>query len=249
MLIYAARPSNGATALAQELGIKKAKTTGKLLSPYTTLINWGNTQLPDRFRNCITINKPEDIRTVSNKLAFFNIMFNYDEPDNITPWYCDDIQDAKDYMREYKCKMVCRKTLNGHSGIGIVIADSSDKLVPAPLYVEYIPKKDEYRVHIFNGQIIDIQRKARRKDVANPNWLVRNLEGGFVYTRTDLRVPVPVTDVATKCMERLGGLDFGACDVVYNEKQNKAYVLEVNSAPGLEGTTIKNYADAFRSLL
>ena len=40
------------------------------------------------------------------------------------------------------------------------------------------------------------------------------------------------------------GLDFGAVDVV--ERQNKAYVLEVNTAPGLVGTTLEKYVDAIR---
>ena len=37
------------------------------------------------------------------------------------------------------------------------------------------------------------------------------------------------------------GLDFGAVDVLWNERQQKAYVCEVNTAPGLEGITLDNY--------
>jgi D-alanine-D-alanine ligase-like ATP-grasp enzyme len=37
-------------------------------------------------------------------------------------------------------------------------------------------------------------------------------------------------------------LDFGAVDVIWNEKQQRAYVLEVNTAPGLEGQTVDDYA-------
>ena len=40
------------------------------------------------------------------------------------------------------------------------------------------------------------------------------------------------------------GLDFGAVDVIYNVHHKKAYVLEVNTAPGLEGTTLEVYARA-----
>ena len=39
-------------------------------------------------------------------------------------------------------------------------------------------------------------------------------------------------------------LDFGAVDVIYNTHQNKYYVLEVNTAPGLEGQTVTIYANA-----
>ena len=45
------------------------------------------------------------------------------------------------------------------------------------------------------------------------------------------------------------GLDFGALDVVYNERDNKCYLIEANTAPGLEGSTLDLYANAFRSVL
>jgi D-alanine-D-alanine ligase-like ATP-grasp enzyme len=43
-------------------------------------------------------------------------------------------------------------------------------------------------------------------------------------------------------------LDFGAADVIYNAQQDRAYSLEVNSAPGIMGTTLVNYTNALRSL-
>ena len=46
-------------------------------------------------------------------------------------------------------------------------------------------------------------------------------------------------------------LDFGAIDMayVYNEHsgEHEAYVIEVNSAPGLEGTTLHNYVSYFQN--
>jgi D-alanine-D-alanine ligase-like ATP-grasp enzyme len=33
-------------------------------------------------------------------------------------------------------------------------------------------------------------------------------------------------------------------DIIYNEKCNQCYVLEVNSRPGLSGTTLDNYCEA-----
>ena len=38
--------------------------------------------------------------------------------------------------------------------------------------------------------------------------------------------------------------DFGAFDVIYNQKKNQAFVLECNTAPGIEGTTLDNYVEA-----
>ena len=46
----------------------------------------------------------------------------------------------------------------------------------------------------------------------------------------------------------LSGLTFGAIDVIWNEHQQKAFVLEINTAPGIEGTTVEKYAAKFRNL-
>ena len=44
-------------------------------------------------------------------------------------------------------------------------------------------------------------------------------------------------------------VDFGAVDVVWNQQNGQAYVLEINTAPGLAGQTITSYANAFRRFL
>jgi glutathione synthase/RimK-type ligase-like ATP-grasp enzyme len=44
------------------------------------------------------------------------------------------------------------------------------------------------------------------------------------------------------------GLDFGAVDLIQDIKGNY-YVLEINTAPGLEGATVANYAAAFTEAL
>jgi D-alanine-D-alanine ligase-like ATP-grasp enzyme len=115
--------------------------------------------------------------------------------------------------------------------------------VHAPLYTQYIKKKDEYRVHIFGGKVIDVQRKAVRPGHQNPDFRVRNTANGFIFVRNDVEAPADVLLQATNAVTVLG-LTFGACDVIYNAKSNKAYILEVNTAPGLTGTTLENYINA-----
>lgn len=242
MMIYSGRPSDGAKALANELGIRRAKETGRTLPAGTLLINWGNTILPNRFRNCDVINKPEDIKLVSNKLDFFWHL-DRNDCDDILPIWFNEKEEAAIQIEDHRCKIVCRKVLNGSGGAGIVIASTPNELVDAPLYVEYIKKKYEYRVHVFNGNVIHVQQKRRRHG-NNPS-LIRNLANGYIYACNDVNAPVCVTQVAERCMENLD-LHFGAVDVIWRERDNKAYVLEVNSAPGLEGTTVKKYAEYIR---
>ena len=100
------------------------------------------------------------------------------------------------------------------------------------------------------GAVVDIQRKARKRDVADDavNWQVRNLDGGFIFAREGVVEAPEASEEALKAVAALG-LDFGAVDIMYNARENKYYVLEVNTAPGLAGTTLEGYAKRFREVL
>lgn len=142
--------------------------------------------------------------------------------------------------------VVCRTLLRGHSGRGIVIADDVSELVQAPLYTQYIKKQSEYRVHVFFGEVIDIQKKMRRSDTPDSevDWRVRNHSNGFVYGRDEVRLPDGAQQLCIEAVSALG-LDFGAVDIIHNAHYDEYYVLEVNTAPGLSGTTLEVYTDAF----
>jgi len=51
--------------------------------------------------------------------------------------------------------------------------------------------------------------------------------------------------LAVNCL----GLDFGAVDIIYNQKKDVSFVLEVNTAPGLEGSTLNEYVKEFNNAL
>lgn len=140
-----------------------------------------------------------------------------------------------------------RTLINSTNGRGIVEFDLRDeRAIPkAPLYTAYIPKKAEYRFHVFDGLIIDIQQKKKKKDFdeTQRDTRVRNLHNGYVYCRDGVSPPDGAAAMAVRAVNACGYL-YGAVDVVYNEKRNQAYVLEVNSRPGLQGTTLDRYADA-----
>lgn len=149
--------------------------------------------------------------------------------------------------------VVERHVLNGNSGAGIrlVEAGSDDELTPCPLYVRYMPKKQEYRVHVCKGQAVDIQRKARRKEVADEdiNWKIRNHDNGFIFARNEAEAPPHDVIVQSVNAVKALGLDFGAVDVIFNDGEQRAYVLEVNTAPGLSGTTLEGYVARFNDII
>lgn len=177
---------------------------------------------------------------VLNKVEQFT-RFSRDEIS--CPQFATTAQDAK----QLGVKVLFARTLiNSTNGRGIVEFESSADVYPrAPLYTEYIPKKAEYRFHVFAGQVIDIQQKKKKAgvDENDRNTRVRNLHNGYVYCRDGIVAPDGSADLAVRAVAACG-YQYGAVDMVFNEKRNQCYVLEVNSRPGLMGTTVEKYADA-----
>lgn len=249
------RGSRSGSLLARALAIPKV--TAKRLEGFhgskdDIIINWGNSEPPGELLKCTLLNMPEAIRNAVNKKTALEIMH---ESGVSIPAFTDSENTAMSWVRQGH-KVVARHILNGSSGEGIQILSSLDDFpCEAPLYTLYIPKKSEFRAHVIDGDVFDLQRKMRRKDVPDNqvNWQVRNHNNGFIFGRDMDADPVGASLYTAICMYAKSavkslGLDFGAVDLIYNDNRKTVYVLEVNTAPGLEGTTLQNYAAAFGTL-
>jgi len=143
-------------------------------------------------------------------------------------------------------RIVCRALLNSSSGKGITIVERGQELPNVPLYTEYIPKKKEFRVHVYNNRVIDFAEKRKKRGAEEGrDTQVRNLANGYVFCRDNVTLPDDVPGLAVKAVQALNRTQ-GAVDIIWNEKQNKSYVLEVNANPGMEGTTLKRYTQAIK---
>lgn len=235
--------SRSAKALSEALGGRVLKLEGSKWKPNPArrnlVINWGSSTFPvDKYPQYV--NHPDAIKKASNKLLSLNAFW---EAEISSPKFSEDKNDALIWLANDR-KVVCRTVLNGHSGAGIVLASSKEELVDAPLYTEYIPKQEEFRVHVMKGEAFFVQRKARNLDVPdeNVNWQVRNHDNGFIFAHKDVEIEEEAKELAVNAVNALG-LDFGAVDLIQNRKG--FYVLEVNTACGLEGTTLEKYVEAF----
>lgn len=143
-----------------------------------------------------------------------------------------------------------RTLINATNGRGIVEFDyPSERGIPdAPLYTRYIPKRAEYRVHVFGGRVIDVQQKLKRRGFEGErDTRVRNQANGYVYARDGITDDPRLRELAINAVNALG-YNYGAVDVIYNEKRDVYYVLEVNSRPGLMGTTLTKYTEAITNM-
>ena len=229
---------------------KRVKVDGSY-NPYKNhfIINWGTGSVPRWYKkftalgmsvNKNFLNHPNKTKTASNKLTAFRKM----EAGNVSiPEFTTSKKEATKWAKE--CVVVARKLLSGHSGAGIEILTDGSKMVNAPLYVKYIKKKAEYRLHVFKNEVILIQHKRQKLDANKDevNSQIRNHKNGWIFCQSNVNPPQNVIDESLKAIKALE-LDFGAVDVIYNGYSKKAYVLEINCAPGLEGSTITAYKDA-----
>lgn len=247
--------SGGAKRLGQRAGILRAtKRQVAKHGDFDVIINWGRSE---RRFNGEYINKPECVCKAGDKQTAFAVLADAGVP---VPPFTSDHATAQQWLEDGSA-VVCRKLLRASGGRGIVLVAPPDSelsggsgvrstLVSAPLYVKYVKKAEEYRIHCVRGDIVDVQQKRRKLDTPDEavNWQIRNHDNGWVFARDGVSPPSCVLDAARRAVVALG-LDFGAVDVGYNAHSKEAVVYEVNTAPGLEGTTLDKYYAAIRTIL
>ena len=240
--IYSYNNGESSRLLADALGVRRLKHNNSRWRPRAgdTLINWGKGIIAA----CRVLNLPGNVGNVTNKKTFFEL-FRQGNGFNVPPFFFSRAAASEYMVANPGSVMVCRTVLDGHEGRGIVMCDNPGELPNCSLYTLYIKKKAEYRIHVMAGEVIDEVQKKRRQGHTEGDQRIRNTANGFVFARTDVVVPPSVRDAAVRAVQ-FYGLDFGAVDVIWNNRDQAAYVLEINTAPGIEGTTVQRYAAGFR---
>ena len=236
--------------------------------PRHIIINWGNSRPPlwlanvsppsryeDRNRRPVMLNHWSQVNAARNKINAF-IRFNQC---NIPHPLWTTMPSIADEWLKAKEPVVCRHTITSYGGQGIEIVWPGNILPSAPLYTKYYRRESEWRIHVMNApgatynKVILVQQKLRRHDCPDDavNWQVRNHRNGWIFANqptnfTKTLVPEGI-EAAQKSVIALG-LSFGAVDLL-QQKNGKVYVLEVNTAPALEGLTLDTYAASFIELL
>lgn len=245
--------SESARNLAGSLGALRVRENGNYRYKKNHLIiNWGNPRLPQWItaRAFGTfLNPPQGVIIASDKLKCLSRLrdLNFIKiPDWIASKEEAAAMLASPKFEGFKNAIVCRQLLRANSGRGVVLATRVEELVDAPLYTRYVPKVNEFRVHVGNHQIFDVQQKKKAADTDVDKY-IRNHENGWVFCREDIEIPDSVKLASLEVVELLG-LDFGAVDVGWHPECGVC-VYEVNTAPGLVGTTLETYSGFFKSYL
>jgi glutathione synthase/RimK-type ligase-like ATP-grasp enzyme len=230
------RLSTSALLLAKALGVMRLRRpTSFRPRAGDVVINWGAAELPGPHR---TLNNAAAVSRAIDKIATFRALTDAGVP--CVEWTTDQ------RVASQWPVVVVRHHTRGSKGSGIEIIERGTQLPRAPLYTKYFPRRHEFRVHVLNGEVIDVQEKRRRAGTPRTHYSIRQTEQGWVYCRTDVRISDVTRNIAISSVRALG-LDFGAVDLGVRGS-GETRVFEINTAPGIEGTTVDNYAAAFRRL-
>ena len=122
-------------------------------------------------------------------------------------------------------------------GSGFYVCNNREELMRynTPDYhaLEYIEKVKEYRVFLWKGTVLEVNRKTREdEDGAIPerDKLIRNFKHGWWFKVVKYYDPKIETE-AIKALNAVS-LDFGAVDLCI-DINNNVKIFEINSAPGL----------------
>jgi len=223
-----------AEALSEKLGYKVWRGDPKRRS---LNLNWGSKPNPKWWDEDECINNPIFVHTASDKLLTFNAL--KEKGVSHVP-YTVSKEEAQGYLAAGQT--VFARTRSGQAGSGITVVRPGETLPDSQLYTQYVKKQKEFRVHVLRGSVIDVQQKKKRNGAENS--LIRNLANGYVFAHEDVVEPAGLRELGVAAVAAVG-LDFGAVDIIWNQTQDRCYVLEINTAPGLCNTTCQKYAEAF----
>lgn len=137
-----------------------------------------------------------------------------------------------------------RLYLNSSCGKGIKVFTSFEDVTLCPVYTLYKKKKREFRIHVFKEQVVAVVEKKRKvgwEDARDTK--IRNLANGYVFVQGVLDEPEGLRELALRAAA-VSPSDFRGVDIGYNELKNELFVIEVNSAPGIQGSNVDKYLQA-----
>lgn len=239
------------------------------LSEGTVIFNYGRSVVPVWAeeaigKGCTILNKPSNVINSVDKRRSLSVMSAAGVP---TLEHTTDRNVALGWVLT-DGDVVVRHKVKSKQGKGVEVVERGQDLPHAPLYTRHYKKTHEFRVHVFQGKVIDLVQKKRmgKKKLAKlglgeAHSFLRNHKQGYVFAHNELVCDFLGRDNGRSTIEQIGidateaiGLDYCGVDILarYDDQGLfiDAVVCETNSAPGMSSpTTFKAYADAIEGLL
>jgi len=204
-------------------------------SPVNIFLRYGNSHTSDFIQEDSDINPKNLIHICSNKYKFSELML---KNGLFAPKFSQNFSEIT-----FPC--VIRSTLTGYGGEGIIMVKNKEDLIDkyrvGYWWTPFIFMVSEFRVHIANGNIIKLFKKVPKEDYVE-EMPIRNLSScHYSLQNTDGKFG-KLKELVTKMTEIFGEKYFMALDVGWVLDKKDYFILEGNSAPGLNEFTANTYA-------
>jgi len=144
--------------------------------------------------------------------------------------------------------VIARDKIKGQTGSGIVVVKpGTATFLPedAKVFTKYISHKREFRVNLFKHKLVNVREKKKIVGFKGGDFHIRNLTNGYITAKCS-SYPHQIVELAEKaslCSES----DFIGVDIGYNELKDFAFVIEVNSGPSIEGSSVQDFVKAIKN--
>lgn len=145
--------------------------------------------------------------------------------------------------------VMARSRLKGQTGSGLFVLKGVQDPVafadPIKVFTKYISHKREYRVNLFKHKLVNVREKKKIVGFKGGSFHIRNLANGYRTAKCS-SYPHQIVELAEKaslCSES----DFIGVDIGYNELKDFAFVIEVNSGPSIEGSSVQDFVKAIKN--
>lgn len=156
----------------------------------------------------------------------------------------------KEEYSESMGTVLVRDNLYSFGGRGITVARNEEEVSKAigNWVTPFLRFTVEYRVHIFNGKIIRIQKKVNGSEQQEEEYPIRNHSRGYFFSvRTTKNIGMDNFSALQAFVDKVVELfpEKHFCGLDIGKTKQNHYVIENNSAIGLEESTLYLYASKF----
>lgn len=237
-------------SLAKYLGYNFAESSNDIPNGNIVAVRYGNAQRLNYGVTDLEINSRNSILRMSSK---HNLKRYLEETGVMTPEY---------YTLESLPKSVEFPVLTRNekhrAGRDINVINSWEDLEGKEFdyIVPFYPTLREYRVHVFDGNVVKIFRKypsgrqsKGKSTLENPR--IRTTNYGWEYVRSDLDQVLCSGSMVKTSLEVYSaiGCVFGAIDMAWSKQLERWIVWEINSAPSLNSSSLELYAGLITKLI
>jgi glutathione synthase/RimK-type ligase-like ATP-grasp enzyme len=143
--------------------------------------------------------------------------------------------------------VLIREFLSASGGKGIHLISNEEEFSTTFkkgfYWTPFVVMKNEYRVHVLGDKIAKVFRKDRNPGLDVEQFPIKNLHLGYhFYKISNPEGFDKMQEVINSLCKLLNG-SFIALDVGWVPSEKKYFIIEGNTAPGLNKETVKMYAD------